>query len=84
MCIIIFNLVLTFLFVIMSLICFSCILVDGIFNVYLGNNMIDETYVSYNLDIVSITDMSDITDTTDISDYIDYIKFVEDIDIDVK
>jgi hypothetical protein len=60
------------------------LLMEGIFGVYWMDNIVDETYIGCNLDVISITDMSDITDTTDIYDYIDYIKFVEDIDTDVK
>jgi hypothetical protein len=83
-CIIIFDSILVFLFVIIFIIVCLGLLMEGIFYVYLMDNIMDKTYVSCNLDIISITDMSDITDTTDISDYIDYIKFVEDIDTDVK
>jgi hypothetical protein len=61
---------------------------EGIFDVYWMNNIMDKTYVNCNLDIVGIKDMSNIIYIyiyiTDISDYIDYIEFVEDIDTDVK
>src|SRR6266480_3197120 len=77
-CIIIFDSVLMFLFVIIFLIVCLGLLMEGIFDVYWKDNIIDEIYVSCNLDIISITDVSDIYD------YIDYVKFVEDIDIDVK
>src|SRR2546429_5449841 len=58
------------------------LLIEEIFIVYLLDNIMDQTYVGCNPEIISITDMSDITDTTDISDYVDYIQSVEDIDID--
>lgn len=83
-CIIIFDSVLMFLFVIIFLIVCLGLLMEEIFDVYWKDNIIDEIYVSCNLDIISIIDMSDITDVTDIYDYIDSVKFVEDIDIDVK
>jgi len=83
-CIIIFGSILTVLFIIIFLIVCLGLLMEGIFDVYWMDNIMDKTYVTCNLDIISITDMSDITDTTDISDYIDYIKFVEGIDTDIK
>lgn len=71
-----------FLFGIMFLICLFIIFIDGITNVFMVNNIIEQVSLSSNLDVSCITDMSNIVDTTDVSDYIDYISFVNNNNIE--
>jgi hypothetical protein len=57
-------------------------LLQGIFDVFIVRNIVEEICVNKTLDIIFIVDMSDIIDTTDVSDYIDYLSFENDASIE--